>query len=111
MREHAEREHSHRCPYCDHTSATMKLLSGHIGSTHDKVGSDEDNSTTTTTSSTTTTAQEDNDQACPHCDFATHRMSLLASHVLREHMKVEQGKDGSMSPDEGYGDDSIITID
>ena len=104
MRDHADREHSHKCPYCDHTSATMKLLSGHIGSTHDKVGSDEDNSITMT-------SQQDNDQACPHCDFATHRMSLLASHVLREHMKVEQGKDGSMSPDEGYGDDSIITID
>ena len=106
MRDHADKEHSHKCPYCDHTSATMKLLSGHIGSTHDKVGSEEDNKSTTTR----TTAQEDNDQACPHCDFATHRMSLLASHVLREHMKVE-GKDGSMSPDEGYGDDSIITID
>ena len=81
----------HKCPYCDHMSVTMKLLSGHIGATHDKMGS-----------------VNNNDQECPHCDFATHRMDLLASHVRSEHMKTESKSDFI---DEGYGDDSIITID
>ena len=99
MQEHADKEHSHKCPYCDHTSATMKLLSGHIGSTHDKVGS------------SSSSNNNDNDQACPHCDFATHRMDLLASHVRSEHMKAEVDMDRNDFVDEGYGDDSIITID
>merc|ERR1712037_208568 len=61
----AEEEQQHKCPYCEHMCATMKELSGHIGSTHDKVSG----------------GGGGNDQACPHCDFATHRMDLLASHV------------------------------